>query len=577
MLRYVCSRFLNSSNEISRLSQTLSKLASYNVANFRNFHREGLFYDDEPFDERRSENGFNRRNRRQQYSDSDTRDYRFKNGYQQSEQNFHKNENSFYQGNFSKSFNRPFAKLQKATFNSDEFQDILKYFYIEHHDVAERPIEEVEAYREKLNISVRGSNVPKPITTFEELCLPETLKQVVIQQGYSEPTPIQAQGWPIALSGRDMVGISQTGSGKTLVFILPAIIHALNQPIMKMGRHECKPQVLVLAPTRELVQQILQVSDRFSQSCQLKTACAYGGASKNYQLRQLKGARICVATPGRLIDFVSEGLVNLNHVTYLVMDEADRMLDMGFEPQIRQIVNQIRPDRQTLMWSATWPREIQNLAEDFLQDYVQVTVGSGELAANPNIQQNFYVVNEIEKEDRIVSLLNELMSQEANKVLVFAQTKRKVDYLGMLLNQKLNHPVMCIHGDVSQNKRDYVLHNFRTKKSSILIATDVAARGLDITDIQHVVNYDLPTNIEDYIHRIGRTARGTCSGEAHSFFSEENAGLAKDLISVLKEANQPINPELFAALEMKHEQRNKYRSNSQSRRWGGFRSRQHVF
>ncbi|GBM48962.1 putative ATP-dependent RNA helicase DDX5, partial [Araneus ventricosus] len=472
------TRFLNSSYEVSRLSQTLSKLASYDVTNFRNCYKQGLFYGDEPFDEQRSVDGFNRRNIRQQYSDSDNRDFRFKNRFQQRERNFYRNENSSHEGNFSRNFNRPFAKLERATFSPDELQDVVKYFYIEHQDAAERSIEEVEAYRERLNISVRGSNVPKPITTFNELCLPESLKQVVIQQGYSEPTPIQAQGWPIALSGRDMVGISQTGSGKTLVFILPAIIHALNQPVMKMARYECKPQVLVLAPTRELVQQILQVSDRFSQSCELKSACAYGGSSKNYQLHQLRGARICVATPGRLIDFVSEGLVNLNHVTYLVMDEADRMLDMGFEPQIRQIVNQIRPDRQTLMWSATWPREIQNLAEDFLKDYVQVTVGSAELTANPNIQQNIYVVNEIEKENRLVSLLNDLMSQDANKVLVFAQTKRKVDYLGMLLNQKLGHPVMCIHGDVSQNRRDYVLHTFRTKKSCVLIATDVAARGL---------------------------------------------------------------------------------------------------
>ncbi|GBO02074.1 putative ATP-dependent RNA helicase DDX5 [Araneus ventricosus] len=342
MLRHVCTRFLNSSYEVPRLSQTLSKLASYDVTNFRNCYKQGLFYGDEPFDEQRSVDGFNRRNIRQQYSDSDNRDYRFKNRFQQRERNFYRNENSSHEGNFSRNFNRPFAKLERATFSPDELQDVVKYFYIEHQDAAERSTEEVEAYRERLNISVRGSNVPKPITTFNELCLPESLKQVVIQQGYSEPTPIQAQGWPIALSGRDMVGISQTGSGKTLVFILPAIIHALNQPVMKMARYECKPQVLVLAPTRELVQQILQVSDRFSQSCELKSACAYGGSSKNYQLHQLRGARICVATPGRLIDFVSEGLVNLNHVTYLVMDEADRMLDMGFEPQIRQIVNQIR-------------------------------------------------------------------------------------------------------------------------------------------------------------------------------------------------------------------------------------------
>ncbi|GFT47725.1 probable ATP-dependent RNA helicase DDX17, partial [Nephila pilipes] len=353
-------------------------------------------------------------------------------------------------------------------------------------------------------------------------------------------------------------------------FILPAIIHATNQCDIKVGRYECKPQVLVLAPTRELVQQILEVSNKFGQCCGLKSACAYGGASRNNQLHNLKGAHICVATPGRLIDFVSAGLVSLQQSTYLVLDEADRMLDMGFEPQIRQIVDQIRPDRQTLMWSATWPREIRNLAEEFLTDYVQVTVGADQLVANPNIEQNIYFVEEFEKEEKLVSLLKDLIAVEGSKILVFAQTKRRVDFLGMQLND-LGHRVMCIHGDISQTRRDFVLRNFRSRKSSVLIATDVAARGLDVSDIQHVVNYDLPTNIEDYIHRIGRTARGTSSGKAHSFFTEENVGLAKDLISVLQQANQPVDPQLYSILERKSSKRN-FDSN---RRWGNYQGRQY--
>ncbi|KFM61415.1 putative ATP-dependent RNA helicase DDX17, partial [Stegodyphus mimosarum] len=280
--------------------------------------------------------------------------------------------------------------------------------------------------------------------------------KVVTELGHENPTPIQAQGWPIAFSGRDMVGVSQTGSGKTFVFMLPAVIHAANQSSDSGWGGECKPQVLVLAPTRELVQQIQQVGEKFSHACNLISSCAYGGASRRIQLQLLRGAHICIATPGRLLDFVSEGRVNLQQCSYLVLDEADRMLDMGFEPQIRKIIDQIRPDRQTLMWSATWPKEIQSLAEEFLTDYVQVTIGSGQLIANPNIDQNIYIIEETDKDDALLSLLDKIALEEGNKVLVFVQTKRNVDSVGFYL-RKNGIPAMCIHGDVSQRQRDHVL------------------------------------------------------------------------------------------------------------------------
>ncbi|GFR08815.1 probable ATP-dependent RNA helicase DDX5 [Trichonephila clavata] len=575
MLRHVCTRLWRPCGEFSKLSQALPKLILSDIINFRDYHREGLFYDEEnAYGESKAQGDSNTLHRRQRYSNTDSnyRDFRSKNNYQPRDRNFYRDRNSLNE-NRSRNFDSSFGRLSKPSFNADDLQPVLKYFYVEHSNVANRSIEDVELYRKNLNISVIGSDVPNPITSFEELCLPDDLKKVVLEQGYSEPTPIQAQGWPIALSGKDMVGISQTGSGKTLVFILPAIIHATNQSEIKIGRYECNPQVLVLAPTRELVQQILKVGHKFSKNCGLKSGCAYGGASRNNQLNSLKGAHICVATPGRLIDFVSAGLVNLQQCTYLVLDEADRMLDMGFEPQIRQIVDQIRPDRQTLMWSATWPREIRKLAEEFLTDYVQVTVGADQLVANPNIEQNIYIVEEFEKEEKLLSLLKDLIANKGSKILVFAQTKRRVDYLGMQLND-LNLPVMCIHGDVSQTKRDFVLHNFRTKKSCVLIATDVAARGLDISDIQHVVNYDLPTNIEDYIHRIGRTARGTSTGQAHSFFSEENVGLAKDLISVLEQANQSVDPQLYSILKRKNKNRG---SSYPNQRWGNYQRHQYSY
>jgi len=218
------------------------------------------------------------------------------------------------------------------------------------------------------------------------------------RQGFSEPTSIQAQGWPIALSGRDMVGIASTGSGKTLSYILPAIVHINSQP--KLSRKD-GPIALVLAPTRELAQQIQQVADDFGHSSGIRNTCLYGGAPKGAQARDLDGGvEIVIATPGRLLDFLESGKTNLKRCTYLVLDEADRMLDMGFEPQIRKIIEQIRPDRQTLMWSATWPKEVKNLAEDFLKDYAQINVGSLQLSANHNILQIIDVCQDYEKENK---------------------------------------------------------------------------------------------------------------------------------------------------------------------------------
>lgn len=423
--------------------------------------------------------------------------------------------------------------------------------YVEHPDTANLSEEEVEQYRTTKNITIKGNDVPKPITQFGELCLPGVLSEILREENYSEPTPIQAQGWPVALSGRDLVGVSQTGSGKTLAYMLPAIVHATNAN-SKTRRTQSynipSPKILVLGPTRELVQQILQVSKRFIEVSHLKGACAYGGASRIPQLRNLQRAEICVATPGRLLDYLENRETSLKSCSYLVLDEADRMLDMGFEPQIREIINHIPDGRQTLMWSATWPKEIRNLAGDFLKNYIHITVGDTELVANPNIQQHIHVMQEGEKFEKFISLLNAILETGQSKVLVFAETKRKVGYLtGLLKDEGIK--AWGIHGDCTQNQRDYILNNFRVTTPSVLIATDIASRGLDISDIHHVVNYDFPTNIEDYIHRIGRTARGSACGESHSFFTPENSNVLQDLLLVLEKANQEINPDLKSLMQ----------------------------
>jgi len=342
----------------------------------------------------------------------------------------------------------------------------------------------------------------------------------------------------MALLGRDMIGISRTGSGKTLAFLLPGMIHINAQPYLQPGDG---PIVLVLAPTRELAVQIKVECDKFGASSQIKNTCVYGGAPKRMQQGDLqRGVEIVIATPGRLIDFLESGVTNLRRVTYLVLDEADRMLDMGFEPQLRKIVSQIRPDRQTLMWSATWPKEVANLCREFLKDYYQVTVGSLELSANKDITQRVEVVSDQEKYPKISAFLKEVGPE---KMLVFVETKRGCDQLTRSLQQQ-GFPARCIHGDKSQDERDWVLAEFRSGKCPLLVATDVAARGLDIKDIKMVVNYDFPSNLEDYVHRIGRCGRAGQKGTALSFFTSKSGKWAGGLTKILSDAGQVVPPQL---------------------------------
>uniref|UniRef100_A0A8C7A5W8 RNA helicase n=1 Tax=Neovison vison TaxID=452646 RepID=A0A8C7A5W8_NEOVI len=380
-----------------------------------------------------------------------------------------------------------------------------------------------------------------------DICsLTEYVMDVLMDQHFTEPTPIQCQGFPLALSGRDMVGIAQTGSGKTLAYLLPAIVHINHQPYLERGDG---PICLVLAPTRELAQQVQQVADDYGKCSRLKSTCIYGGAPKGPQIRDLeRGVEICIATPGRLIDFLESGKTNLRRCTYLVLDEADRMLDMGFEPQIRKIVDQIRPDRQTLMWSATWPKEVRQLAEDFLRDYTQINVGNLELSANHNILQIVDVCMESEKDHKLIQLMEEIMAEKENKTIIFVETKRRCDDLTRRMRRD-GWPAMCIHGDKSQPERDWVLNEFRSGKAPILIATDVASRGLDVEDVKFVINYDYPNSSEDYVHRIGRTARSTNKGTAYTFFTPGNLKQARELIKVLEEANQAINPKLMQLVD----------------------------
>lgn len=415
-----------------------------------------------------------------------------------------------------------------------------KDFYHQHPYVTSRTDAEVEAYRLERGIGVEGRDVPKPCSTFEEGSFPEYILTQVLALGFKAPTAIQSQGWPVALSGRDMVGLAETGSGKTMAFLLPAIVHINAQAYLRPGDG---PIVLVLAPTRELACQIKAECDKFGSSSRIKNTCVYGGAPKGPQARDLQnGVEICIATPGRLIDFLEEGRTNLRRVTYLVMDEADRMLDMGFEPQIRKIVGQIRPDRQTLMWSATWPREVQGLAYSFLKDFIKIQIGSSELSANQNVRQVIEVVEEDDKNRRLITHVQYIMTTD-QKTLIFTETKRGADSLCRQL-RSAGIAALAIHGDKQQSERDWVLQEFRAGKCRILIATDVAARGLDIKDIKVVINFDFPSSLEDYVHRVGRTGRAGALGTAVSFINGKHGRVARDLIKLLKESNQEVPEEL---------------------------------
>eukprot|EP00299_Pterocystis_sp_00344_P020327 c9973_g1_i1.p1 GENE.c9973_g1_i1~~c9973_g1_i1.p1 ORF type:complete len:602 (-),score=96.87 c9973_g1_i1:54-1649(-) len=436
-----------------------------------------------------------------------------------------------------------------------------KDFYIEHPAVSARTDAEVAAFRKTKDITTEGRGVPKPCTTFEEGSFPEYILNQIRAIGFPAPTAIQSQGWPCALSGRDMVGLADTGSGKTLAFLLPAIVHINAQAYLRPGDG---PIALILAPTRELACQIKVEADRFGSSSRIKNTCVYGGAPKGPQLRDLeRGVEICIATPGRLIDFLESGKTNLRRVTYLVLDEADRMLDMGFEPQIRKIVGQIRPDRQTLMWSATWPKEVQGLAYSFLKDFVKIKIGSNELSANANVKQIVEVVEESHKTQRLMNHVGYAASASL-KTLIFCETKRGADTLCRQLRTG-GLAALAIHGDKQQGERDWVLQEFREGKCMILIATDVAARGLDIKDIKVVINFDFPSCMEDYVHRVGRTGRAGATGTAISLLTIKHARLARELIKVLQETNQEVNPELYRL----QGQGSSSSSHGSRGRWGG--------
>jgi len=441
------------------------------------------------------------------------------------------------------------ANLHAINWSSLELQPFQKNFYSVHKAVMTRSDQQIAEYRRQFEIKVFGNSrgmasVNRPVETFNEANFPNYIMKELSAAGFSKPTPIQSQGWPMAMSGEDVIGVAKTGSGKTLAFLLPAIVHINAQPLL---RPKDGPIVLILAPTRELAVQIKGEADKFGYTSSIKNTCVYGGAPRREQAMHLRnGVEIVIATPGRLMDFLEQETTNLRRVTYLVLDEADRMLDMGFEPQMRKILSQVRPDRQTLLWSATWPKDgqVQRLTREFLRDPIRVTVGSEQLSANKDVKQIIEIVNDkYDKDEHLTAVLRQYPQQ---KMLIFANTKRMCGDLAWEL-KNMGYGAAAIHGDMKQEKREWVLGRFRKGQSQIMVATDVASRGLDIPNVGVVVNYDFPEGrggVEDYIHRIGRTGRAGNKGVSVTFFSLDNAKSARELVKILKDAGEDVPEDL---------------------------------
>merc|ERR1712223_739427 len=398
-----------------------------------------------------------------------------------------------------------------------------------------------------------------PIRDFKRLGFEDKLMSIV--KNFKEPTPIQASVWPIIASGRDCIGIAETGSGKTLAFSIPALAHLNHRLVLEKQDKKVKrrgPMMLIVAPTRELAQQSQDVLEEAGKSCGIRSVSVYGGVSKDWQRKALnaKGTspyEIVVATPGRLIDLMEEGSCDLSDVSYLVLDEADRMLDQGFERDVRKIIAATHAHHQTCLFSATWPDTVRELAHEFLKNPMKITIGSDDLTAGSTIEQIVEVFDdERQRQWKLVELLkkhqksgpNSNKSNNDKRVLIFVLYKKEATRIEQFLQGK-GMNVTSIQGDKSQEARQKAVDMFKAGKIPLLVATDVAARGLDIPGVDVVINFSFPLTIEDYVHRIGRTGRAGKEGIAHSLFTQQDYKLAGCLVKVLKDAGQEVPPEML--------------------------------
>ncbi|KAG1453685.1 hypothetical protein G6F46_004591 [Rhizopus delemar] len=428
-----------------------------------------------------------------------------------------------------------------------EYEDFRKDFYIEPPELREMTPDQVDLLRIELDgIKIRGVNCPKPITKWTHCGLPVGCLEVIRKLKYEKPTAIQAQAIPAIMNGRDVIGVAKTGSGKTIAFLLPMFRHIKDQRPLEAGEG---PMAIIMTPTRELATQIHKECKPFLKVLNLRAVCAYGGSPIKDQIADLKrGCEIIVCTPGRMIDLLcanSGRVTNLRRVTYMVMDEADRMFDMGFEPQVMKIVNNVRPNRQTVLFSATFPRQMEALARKVLKKPLEITVGGRSVVCD-DVDQIVEVREENTKFVRLLEILGKLFHDEGEdnaSAIIFVDRHEAADNLLRDLMRR-GYPCQSLHGGKDQADRDSTIYDFKSGITNILIATSVAARGLDVKNLKVVINYECPNHMEDYVHRVGRTGRAGNKGTAYTFITPDQDRYAMDICKALKMSGQEIPPDL---------------------------------
>uniref|UniRef100_A0A7S4N7C1 RNA helicase n=1 Tax=Odontella aurita TaxID=265563 RepID=A0A7S4N7C1_9STRA len=397
---------------------------------------------------------------------------------------------------------------------------------------------------------VTASNEPC-WNSFSDTPFAKPIQQALHDAGFIKPSPIQARAWPVALTGKDLIAVAKTGSGKTLGFLLPIFHRVSTKDIPGGTQAACSssslpaPVCLVLSPTRELAIQIHGECVKFGSAINIRAECVYGGTNVQTQAKQLKAAdpQILIATPGRLCDLLERKVLSLSNCPFAILDEADRMLDMGFEKQITTVMNVLPEDRQTLFFTATWPKAVRRAAASYLrkEETTEVFIGGagdGELAANKAVTQTFVEAQDDEKDKKLYDLLCGL--EDSASVVIFANTKRRVDYVAKAFWQE-GFATVAVHGDKPQYERDASLKKFITKESNIMVATDVAARGLDIKGVTHVINFDMARDVESYVHRIGRTGRAGEVGASVTFWNPDyDKPCSPALVVLAKNAGQQI-------------------------------------
>ena len=460
-------------------------------------------------------------------------------------------------------------KVTAVTLEDISYRPFRKNFYIEVPELASMTPEQVEEYRNTFEgIRVKGKNCPKPIRSWAHAGVSRKMLELLKKYGYEKPTPIQAQAIPAIMSGRDVIGIAKTGSGKTLAFLIPMFRHILDQDPLEPGDG---PIGVIMTPTRELATQIWSECKKFAKPLGLRVVAVYGGTPISEQIGELKpGAEVVVCTPGRMIDMLAANngrVTNLRRCTYVVLDEADRMFDLGFEPQVTSILERIRPDRQNVMFSATFPRIMEALARRILDKPIEVLVGGRSVVAK-EVEQNVLVISEEDKFLKLLQLLGLYMNDDRTAI-VFVEKQESADYL---LKELLvaRYSCLALHGGIDQNDRDSIISDYKHQRVKVLVATSVAARGLDVRHCYLVVNYDAPNHYEDYVHRVGRTGRAGEHGVAWTFLTPTQGRFAGDIIKAFELADKVAPDEVKRLFEEYKQQQEAM--GKKVRSGGGFRS-----